>query len=171
VLNLSRVVGDVVGLLSGLPAYRERKIVVAMDPAEPLRVKTDEAQMKQVLLNLLMNALEATGPGGEVMIFGRRAFDRVELTVADSGRGMDAETLRHAFEPFFTTRRGVAGEPGTGLGLWIVQAIVTRHGGSVSAASDGLGKGSVFRVELPAVPEDERGDEAKPAAAGAGLDR
>jgi signal transduction histidine kinase len=172
VLDLARVVGDVVGLLSGLPAYRGPKVVVSMDLTLPLRVKADEAQMKQVLLNLLLNALEATqspactSGASCVTISGRRVFDRVELTVRDNGQGMDDDTLKHAFEPFFTRRKGGAGN---GLGLWIVQAIVTRHGGSVHASSAGFGKGSVFRVELPAAMEKDDGPEVTPAATGAGL--
>src|SRR5207248_6704007 len=81
-----------------------------------------------------------------------RTDGRVELSVSDNGRGMDAETLERVFEPFFTDKRGsrAPGTAGTGLGLSITHAIVEAHGGRIRAHSDGAGKGSRFTVELPA---------------------
>jgi signal transduction histidine kinase len=105
--------------------------------------------MKQVLLNLTVNALEAVPPGGEVVIEGRRRDDWVEVSVSDNGRGISAESLPHVFEPFFTEKRG-SGEPGTGLGLSITHAIVEGHGGRIEAHSDGPGRGSRFTFHLPA---------------------
>jgi signal transduction histidine kinase len=106
--------------------------------------------MKQVLLNLTVNALEAVRPGtGEVVIDGRRDGGWIELTVRDNGRGMDRQTLDRVFEPFYTEKRGV-GEPGTGLGLSITHAIVTDHGGTLRVTSAGPGEGSEFIIRRPA---------------------
>ena len=106
--------------------------------------------MKQVLLNLTINALQAVQPGtGEVAIEGRRAGGWVEVVVSDNGRGIAPESLKHVFEPFYTDKRG-AGEPGTGLGLSITHAIVESHGGRITAESGGAGRGSRFTVQLPA---------------------
>ena len=106
--------------------------------------------MKQVVLNLLVNALEATpAQRGEVRVELDAAEEIVRLTVIDNGRGMDAETAARVFEPFFTEKKG-APHRGTGLGLAITHAIVESHGGHVRAESDGAGKGSRFVVELPA---------------------
>src|SRR5439155_21512325 len=100
-------------------------------------VIANETEMKQVLLNLTVNALEAVEPGaGEVTIAGERRDGWVELTVSDNGRGMPPQVLERVFEPFFTEKRGVPdasspGTPGTGLGLSIVHAIIQDHGGRI----------------------------------------
>jgi signal transduction histidine kinase len=115
-----------------------------------------EGEMKQVLMNLLINALEATDDGtGEVKVtVARDGEHRVTLAVADNGRGMGPETLERVFEPFFTERRprdpDSPPRPGTGLGLSITHAIVQSHGGRISAYSDGPGRGSRFVIDLPA---------------------
>jgi signal transduction histidine kinase len=107
--------------------------------------------MKQVVLNLAINALEAVAAGtGKVGIQVRRRWDRVTLQVSDNGRGMTSDTLGRIFEPFFTDKRGQRA-PGTGLGLSITHAIVESHGGTIRAESTGLDGGSRFVVELPAV--------------------
>ena len=110
----------------------------------------NDGELKQVLLNLTLNALEAVKPGiGEVTIGIEQADGMVRLIVADNGRGMSAQTIERVFEPFFTEKRGVQGA-GTGLGLSITHAIVESHGGRMTAQSEGVGKGSRFVVELPA---------------------
>ncbi|MDB5294920.1 MAG: fixL 3, partial [Phycisphaerales bacterium] len=151
-LALDDVARQVAVLTKGLRNYRDRRVVVAFEPAEPLEVVANPTEMKQVLLNLTINALEAvpTGGGGEVRIGGRRFDDWVELSVEDNGKGMSRETLEQVFEPFFTAKRG-AGEPGTGLGLSITHAIVENHGGRIRAESAGVGRGSRFVVRLPAI--------------------
>ena len=86
-----------------------------------------------------------------------RSDGRVELSVSDNGRGMTPQTMEHIFEPFFTDKRGSRqrGAAGTGLGLSITHAIIQNHGGTVSAHSDGPGKGSRFVIRLPAVSMEE----------------
>lgn len=115
----------------------------------------------EILLNLSANALHAMPQGGQLCIEttlcatppeleGLRPGARyVMLRVKDSGRGMDADTLKRAFEPFFTTRRGTTG---TGLGLPMVHRIVTRSGGWVRLESE-LGKGTTVSIYLPVSPE------------------
>lgn len=150
-LCLPDLVEQVVELVGGLPEYRQRTIAIELPPGidrQSLCVTAIEAEMKQVLLNLLLNALHATAEGGEVNIALSRDGAWVELAVLDGGRGMSADTLDRVFEPFFTDRR--AARPGTGLGLSITHAIVQAHGGAITAASDGPGKGSRFVVRLPA---------------------
>ena len=104
---------------------------------------------------------------GEVRINVARRDGFVELTVEDDGKGMSSQTLERIFEPFYTEKRGAGTDMGdtlpqgaaaeglqrrhgTGLGLSITHAIVEAHGGHISAHSDGIGKGSVFKVRLPA---------------------
>jgi len=103
-------------------------------------------EIKQVLLNLTLNALEATPDGGSVKLAIRPATDAVEVTIADTGCGMTEEVRDHLFEPFFTRRTDGSG---TGLGLSMTHRIVTDHGGTIEAESEGEGCGSQFRVRLP----------------------
>jgi signal transduction histidine kinase len=149
-VSLTQVASDVALMVRGLPHFRGRRVEVALDPAEALNVEASASEMKQVLLNLLVNALEAVKPNvGEVRIEGRQDGEWAELVVSDNGRGMCERTLERVFEPFYTDKRGV-GEPGTGLGLSITHAIVQDHGGQIRAESAGAGKGSRFVIRLPA---------------------
>jgi two-component system NtrC family sensor kinase len=149
-LCLDDVARQVIVLTKGLRNYKDRRIVLNFDSGESLEVLANPTEMKQVLLNLTVNALEAVPPGrGEVRITGQRLGEWIELSVEDNGKGMSWETLAHVFEPFFTAKRG-AGEPGTGLGLSITHAIVENHGGRIRAESRGPGRGSRFTVTLPA---------------------
>jgi two-component system, NtrC family, sensor kinase len=160
-LCMDELAKQVATLTRGLKNYRDRKVIVEFDH-ENLEVVANPTEMKQVLLNLTVNALEAVPAGrGEVRIGGYRENGWVEIFVADNGKGMSRETLEQVFEPFFTAKRG-QGEPGTGLGLSITHAIIENHGGRISAQSDGPGKGSRFVVRLPA-------RKAAPAIAGASL--
>ncbi len=153
-VSLPQVAEHVASMVRGLQAYRDRRLVVEHQPGADLTVSAVEAEIKQVLLNLTINALEAVPAGiGQVHITLRRERDHVEVSVADNGRGMTPQTLERVFEPFFTEKRGrgADGQHGVGLGLSITHAIVVSHGGSVEAFSEGLEKGSRFVVRLPAL--------------------
>jgi signal transduction histidine kinase len=121
------------------------------------RVRMDEAQVQQVITNLVLNAIQDTGNGGRVEIDigrvhaakpGGAAEERnyVRLAVVDEGIGIAPENLARIFEPFFTTKD--VGE-GTGLGLSVCYGIVEEHGGWIGVDST-VGKGSLFTVYLPA---------------------
>ncbi len=148
-VSLSAVAHDVVAMVRGLKQFNSRGLDIQIDSAQPLEVLAHEAEMKQVLLNLTINAMEAVSDGhGRVEIFGRLNHQEVELGVTDNGQGMSAEVLSHAFEPFYTDKRG-SHEQGNGLGLSIVHAIIQDHGGRIEAHSDGSGQGSRFTLYLP----------------------
>jgi signal transduction histidine kinase len=110
-------------------------------------------ELRQVIVNLMGNAIDAMPFGGRLQLRVRRVTDGMAalpgvcITIADNGRGMSAGTLRHAFEPFYTTKD----RPGTGLGLWVCADIVSRYSGRIATRSnDSPGhSGSVFRVFLP----------------------
>jgi signal transduction histidine kinase len=150
-MNLAAVAEEVASMTRGLKNYRDRKVRMNFrDDADAMQVLANASEMKQVLLNLIVNALEAVSPGsGEVVIEGRRRDEWVEVSISDNGRGIRPESLPHVFEPFFTDKRG-AGEPGTGLGLSITHAIVEGHGGHIDAETEGPGQGSRFTFQLPA---------------------
>lgn len=101
--------------------------------------------LRQIFLNLIMNAMQAMPEGGDLTIRARLENDRLALEFEDTGVGISPENLRNIFAPFFTTKP--VGE-GTGLGLYIVNAIVHRNGGKIEVESE-PGKGSIFRVVLP----------------------
>ena len=175
VLSLADVAKEVAEMTRALKSYRDRRLRLRFPADEPLCVVAQRTEMKQVLLNLTVNALDAVKPReGEVCIEGRRSNGWVELKVKDNGRGIPAETLRHVFEPFFTDKRG-SPAPGTGLGLSITHAIVENHGGRIRAESGGVGRGSQFTLVLPwakkPVPQAGSTDASRanePAAAAAG---
>jgi signal transduction histidine kinase len=157
--SLAHVAEEVTGIIRGLTTYKDRRVELGFDRNEPLTVHGSLNEIKQVLVNLMVNALEAVRPSeGRVRLEGRRNNGWVELAVIDNGRGMSSDVIEHVFEPFFTAKRGPS-DPGTGLGLSITHAIVESHGGQVIAQSEGIGKGSRFTVRLPARRENSDGVE------------
>jgi signal transduction histidine kinase len=153
-LALDTVAREVAVLAGGLKDYRDRMIELKLDG--PLTVKANVTEMKQVLLNLTVNALEAVKPGeGKVLIEGRRRNGWIEVSVCDNGYGIAPDALKKVFEPFYTRRQG-ARSPGTGLGLSITHAIVQSHGGRIRAESNGAGQGSRFTLELPAATKESQ---------------
>ena len=118
--------------------------------SEPLIVWGDESRLQQVVRNLLSNALKFTPSGGRVDVQVRGANASAELTVSDSGSGIDPDFLPHLFERFTQAETGSTRQHGgLGLGLSIARYIVELHGGSVSAHSDGQNRGARFTVRLP----------------------
>ena len=141
---LVALVADVADMLRHVGRFAGRSIEI--DEGPDLLVMVNPQEIKQVVLNLLVNALDSIDAAGHVRVGVRRSGYEVVLTVTDDGCGMTDEVLEHLFEPFFTRRR--SGQ-GTGLGLSIVHRIVADHGGRIEAVSTGAGNGSTFRVTLP----------------------
>jgi signal transduction histidine kinase len=117
---------------------------------EPLVVDADPARLAQVVSNLLTNAAKYSNEASRIAVHAERSGEEVLVRVADSGAGVSAELLPHVFDLFVQGRRTIErSEGGLGLGLSLVRSLVTLHGGSVHAESEGLGKGSVFSFRLP----------------------
>lgn len=114
------------------------------------QITADPNQLHQVLVNLVVNAVQATGSGGTVVISTHTSPGAVHLVVEDNGQGMTEEVLKHVFLPFFTTKE--VGQ-GTGLGLAVVHGIVTAHGGTIHVDST-PGRGTRFDVRLPATAQE-----------------
>ncbi len=125
---------------------RPADVHLEMDGVETLpEVDGDPLQLRQVLVNLLENAVYAASPRGSVTVRGRSGDGAIEVEVEDTGPGVDPATRRRLFEPLITTK-----EKGVGLGLSLVKRVAERHGGSVRY-SDRSGDGARFTVRLPAV--------------------
>jgi signal transduction histidine kinase len=103
--------------------------------------------MKQVLINLVKNALEAIDGGGVITLTTNFYDAQVNLSVQDSGKGIDPEIIPDIFNPFFTTKK-----TGTGLGLAVINKIVEDHQGTINVKSI-KGKGTVFTIHLPCRPD------------------
>jgi PAS domain S-box-containing protein len=134
-----RATADATVALVG-PEAEALGVRVVVEPGQPVWAEFDDEKMKQVLLNLLRNAIEATAPGGRVLVQVTMRGEVVALDVADEGRGVPPGAP--IFEPFFTTK-----EQGTGLGLAIVHRIVSDHGGAVEVASQE--SGTTFSIWIP----------------------
>ena len=126
------------------PECSQKGVTLSLEPGGPERAWVDGFQLKQAVLNLVLNALQATSAGGRVVIRTGGDAERFTVAVRDDGEGMPAEVRERAFEPFFTTR-----EAGTGLGLPIVRRVVEQHGGSVEIAS-APGEGTTVTLVFPA---------------------
>ena len=144
--DLRELVIGVVEMVRHLGDYREKKVEFTCTQHVVAPVNAQE--MKQVVLNLITNALDSLDAGGTVWVELRRLGTQAELIVRDNGCGMSPEVLKHLFEPFFTRRRD---GKGTGLGLSITFRIITEHGGTIEPSSGGPKKGSQMRVVLPLV--------------------
>jgi signal transduction histidine kinase len=142
--NLTELVRGVAEMVGRLEKSRDKNIELYADQSVIASVNAQE--IKQVVLNLVTNALDSLDAGGSVVIRLGQSAGEAELIVSDNGCGMPPDVLEHIFEPFFTRRRD---GQGTGLGLSISYRIIADHGGHIEAWSDGPGQGSRFRVTLP----------------------
>lgn len=117
------------------------------------RLTADSHRLEQVLWNLLANAVKFTGDGGKICVTAAQKELHLEISVSDTGQGIDSEFLPFVFEPFRQAGYSANGKrQGLGLGLSIVRQIIELHGGSIKADSGGCGKGSVFTIRLPKKP-------------------
>ena len=136
------VVDEALGIAKYYKGGKNRQISGTVPAGLPPLVGVRD-QLVQVVFNLVLNAIDATGKGGRIEVAAEAAGGRVVLTVRDDGVGIPGDVRDRLFRPYFTTKKH-----GTGLGLFVIRKIVEEHGGSVAVESE-PGRGTTFRVELP----------------------
>lgn len=148
-LDLRPLVQESAAVFEPLMEEKGVQLLVQL-PSTLSTVNVDSARLRQVLHNLLANALRHTPTGGQVTVGLVQTAGRVRLTVQDTGEGVEPQHLEHLFDRFYRTDPSRSRETGgSGLGLAIVKAIVEAHGGEVNATSGGVGRGTRFTIFLP----------------------
>jgi signal transduction histidine kinase len=149
-IGIHRLVTDTLGFLEGQPMLRAKTLENNV-PTDLPHIRADATQLSQVLMNLLLNAAEATPEGGTIAITASKLtyVDSIEIQISDTGAGIPPDILPHVFEPFFTTKRG----KGTGLGLSISQTYLRSHSGDIRVDSV-MDHGTTVTITLP-VRQDE----------------
>jgi signal transduction histidine kinase len=149
---LGQVLRDAISTVE--PHAHAKQILLQVTPADygdPIRFEADGRRLQQVIWNLLFNAVKFTPVGGVIRIAIRRLDGMVEIDIADSGQGIEAEDLPHVFGAFRLQQHDNAS--GLGLGLYIARRIVELHEGTLSVSSAGRGQGATFSIRLPVVAD------------------
>ncbi|MDB5342668.1 MAG: domain S-box [Schlesneria sp.] len=153
-VDLATIIARAAEISTPLLNARKHQLTVQMPPTT-LFLEADGTRLAQVISNLLTNAAKYTDEGGSIFLSTAIDGDEVVIRVLDSGMGISAELLPQIFDLFIQGDRSLArSEGGLGIGLTLVRRLVELHGGTVKAASDGLGCGSEFTVRLPAFPPE-----------------
>ena len=136
---------DVVVLLHHSKSFPKNMKLIFKEPEEPLFVIADAKQLKQALLNIGLNALDAMPNGGKLEIstdYNKEA-NMIDIIITDTGVGIPEKSLEHIFESFYTTKKN-----GSGIGLYVTQKIIQSHNGNISVNSSPE-NGTIFRVTIP----------------------
>ncbi len=147
--DLATLARDLIVLYQRRFKTRQVELITALEPGVVITVVASE--IRQVIANLLSNALDASSPGERVSITIRQSGQSAQIEIKDTGHGIPAENLKKIFEPFFTTKH----EVGTGLGLWVSKSIIEKHKGTiqVESSTEAPMHGTTFTVDLPQAPE------------------
>jgi two-component system NtrC family sensor kinase len=142
--DINKIVQEIVSLTQKQAAFKDVILNSELDENVPY-LNLDKGQIQQSLINLIINAIEATDAGGSIFISTayQKYQDRVDIAVSDTGQGLSEEDLGKIFDPFYTTK-----DEGTGLGLAITHGIIEQHGGKIDTFSK-LGRGTIFTIKLP----------------------
>ena len=142
--DLTRIIGEVIAMVRPMKQFTDRNIM--FDRSDALFIEINASQIKQVMLNLIVNGLQATDANGQVDVRIRDQTDWVVVDIVDNGHGMTQSNIDQLFEPFYATKE--TGQ-GTGLGLSITHRIIEDHHGTIDPSSEGPGQGSTFSIRLP----------------------
>jgi len=145
--NVNEIVKESVVLTKKQAAFKDVTLSCEVDENTP-ELYLDKGQIQQSVINLIMNAIEATEAGGSIWVTTafKRYRERVDISVSDTGKGISEDDLSRVFDPFFTTK-----EKGNGLGLAITHGIIEQHNGAIDVSSK-LGRGTTFTIKFPLKP-------------------
>ena len=143
-ININRPVSEITDSLAAQDAFKGIELAMKLDEDLP-EVHADPAQVGQVVMNMLLNAIHAISPPGRIEVATRRNGNAVEIVFSDTGQGIPEKHIHKIFDPFFTTKDAFKG---TGLGLAVSYGIIKKHGGDIEVSS-AAGKGTTFTVRLP----------------------
>lgn len=148
-IDIAQLVEETLAIFE--PLAEEKGVTLKYElPREKIKASVDDARMRQVLHNLVSNALRHTPADGQINVTVDSLTQALRIRIADSGEGIEPDLVPHIFDRFYRTDRSRSRDTGgTGLGLAIVKAIVEAHGGTITASSAGLGSGSQFSILLP----------------------
>lgn len=146
-MSLDNVLGYACDLVQ--PAAGTKAIVFVPPAQTGIRITADRDRIQQCLWNVISNAVKFTDVGGRVEVSVEAYEKVVRVLVRDTGRGLTPEEIRHVFDPWWQRNDETTRDGGLGLGLMITRRLIEMHGGQVTAASPGLGKGSIFTITLP----------------------
>lgn len=147
---LDAVVGAAVE--TSRPVVEERRHRLAVElPGSAVWLHADLPRLAQALSNIIINAAKYTPPGGDITIRARADAGRVAIVVRDTGTGIAADMLPRVFDMFVQDRRAAGATGGIGMGLTLAKRLIRMHGGTIEAESEGPGRGSIFRLELPVI--------------------
>jgi two-component system NtrC family sensor kinase len=150
-VDVNDTVKQTISILDNFARINNIDIQAELNPDLPI-IAGDQAQLQQVFLNLISNAIDAIGKNGRIRVKSTRSAGEILVSVADNGPGIPEEMVRKVFDPFFTTKS--AGK-GTGLGLWISYGIMEKMGGNISVNSK-AGEGTTFVVQIPVVLPEKK---------------
>jgi PAS domain S-box-containing protein len=163
-IELASVLARAIETAQPMIDARGQQLVVSISPDDPLRLEADPTRLTQVVANLLHNAAKFSEHSGRIWLTAERQGKEALVRVRDEGAGIRAELLPHVFELFVQGERSLdRSQGGLGIGLTVVQRLIALHGGTITAHSEGPGKGSEFIIRLPGLAEP-----AKPAQRDAG---
>jgi PAS domain S-box-containing protein len=155
-VELAPILEQAVEAVRDLYQAMKHELTVTL-PRQPVHLQADPARLAQVVGNLLSNASKFTDRGGHVWLAAERDGEEVVIRVRDAGIGIAAEQMPRIFEMFMQVDTSLErSRDGLGIGLTLVKRLVEMHGGTVEARSEGLGRGSEFRVRLPILPEEPK---------------
>jgi signal transduction histidine kinase len=143
-IDINRPVTEITESLVAQEAFKDIELTMRLAEGLP-EVYADPAQIGQVVLNLLLNAVHAITPPGRIEVATSLVKDHIEIRFTDTGKGIPEEHMNKIFDPFFSTKSATKG---TGLGLAVSYGIIKKHGGDIAVEST-VGKGTTFIVRLP----------------------
>lgn len=147
-IDVRQCIEDAIHGTSGLLSEGAKKLMVDL-PDHMIPVHGDPSRIQQVIVNLLGNAAKYSPDGSRIDLRVTAENGWADISITDRGIGIEHHLMPHVFDLFFIGREHLSGKHGLGVGLWLARTLIEMHGGTITAKSDGLGKGSQFTVRLP----------------------